>query len=52
MFDSDPPYMRASSTMKPVPSVEFMLVMPTRPLYSGFQRSAHEVGGVLIFSGL
>ena len=44
--------MRAISTSQPVPSVELRLVMPTRPLYSGFQRSAHEVGGVLIFSGL
>ena len=47
-----PPFMRAISTSQPVPSVELRLVMPTRPLNSGFQISAHEVGGVFTFSGL
>ena len=44
--------MRAISTSQPVPSVELRLVMPTRPLYSGFQMSDHEVGGVFTLSGL
>ena len=52
MLDSDPPCILASSTMNPVPSVEFRLVMPTRPLNSGFHRSAQEVGGVFTVSGL
>ncbi|MGY4594430.1 hypothetical protein ACVWXL_002176 [Bradyrhizobium sp. GM22.5] len=49
---SEPPRILAISTSQPVPSVELRLVMPTRPLNSGFHRSAQEVGGVLTASGL
>ena len=49
---SEPPFIWAISTSQPVPSVELRLVMPTRPLNSGFQRSAQEVGGVFTVSGL
>ena len=52
MLLSDPPCILAISTMKPVPRVEFRLVMPTLPLNSGFHRSAQEVGGVFTVSGL
>ena len=52
IFAYEPPCMRAISTRKPVPNVEFRFVMPTLPLCSGFHRSSHEVGGFLIFSGL
>jgi hypothetical protein len=36
-------------TMKGMPQQALVSASATRPLYSGFQRSSQEVGGVLIF---
>ena len=52
ILDSEPPLSLAISTMNAVPRLEARPVMPTRPLYSGFHKSSHDVGGVLIFFGL
>ena len=46
MFSTEPPLRRAAAIRNCWPEVPEMSGMASLPFHSGFQRSAHEVGGV------
>src|SRR5438046_1819878 len=46
MFSTEPPFKRAAAIRNCWPEVPEMSGMASLPFHSGFQRSAHDVGGV------